>query len=84
MRSNVQGESVFDGEEIGNGAGDGKSVASSDGKNDAVGPKKTDQLPGLQADAGAAVAENEEPAAGNQETEAAQSNGWAKLGWTPI
>ena len=80
VASSAQGEFAFPGEETGNGPGDEKPVASDDGKNDAPG---TDE-PDPQADAGAAVAENEEPAPENVKTESGQSNGRTKPAWTPI
>ena len=84
VAASAQGEFAFHGEDTGNGAGDEKPVASDDGKNDAPGTKETDPLPDPQADAGAAVAENEEPAPENVETGSGQSNGRPKPAWTPI
>ena len=80
VAASVQGAFAFPGEETGNGAGDEKPVASDDGKNGAPGPDEPDP----QADAGAAVAGNEEPAPENKETESGQSNGRPKPAWTPI
>ena len=82
--SDLQGEFAFPSEDTGNGAGDGEPNASGAGKNDAPVTKETDPLPDPQADAGAAVAENEEPAPGNKETERGQSSDRLKPAWTPI
>ena len=84
VAESAQGAFAFDSEETGNGAGDVEPVSPPDGKNDAPGTEETDPPPGPQADAGAAVAENEEAAPGSEETETAQSKGRPKLGWTNI
>ena len=84
MAPTAQAELAFDGEETGNGAGDGKPVASSEGKSDAVGPKETDPPSGPQTDAGPAVAENEEAVPGSEAAETAQSKARPEPGWTNI
>ena len=84
VASSAQGEFAFDGEESRNGSGDGEPNASGAGKNDAPVTKETDPLPDPQADAGAAVAGNEEPVPENVETGSGQSNGRPKPAWTPI
>ena len=80
----LQGAFAFDGDNTGNSAGDGEPVACGGGKYDAPVIEEIDPLPDPQADAGAAVAENEESAPEDVETGSGQSNGRPKPAWTPI